>query len=181
MHDLEPWEREKQISEAREHALAMLHECDQMLAQRAAEAAERVQSAMPAPEPPRPVRRAVTPRQRPAPAPPVGKIVHTRRDADGNLSATVFEGNAAASAHSWEAWIRTFVGRQITAFAEGFGGDIGDVMAELRKAERERVDARLAELEARLGALLGEFEERLKQAEARAAGGPRLVDDAAAD
>ena len=110
-------------------------------------------------------------RSSPPPSPPVGKIVHTTRDASGNLSAQVFDGDAAAAATGWEKYIRdvvrqkanSLIDRGLIPFAEEVAKDLS--ASDRRIAELEK---RLAESEAATVDLLRQVEGRLANLEQRA-------------
>lgn len=141
-----------------------IDEVDELLARRRSEGAGGAQWQPPAPEAPQPITRAPAPRQRPAPAPPTAtKLMRTVHDGSGRISSIEhFEGDAAASARSWEQWILRAIDhrlgdatrKHVLGVLEGFGGAVGDVLREEREATGKVIadlQRRVAELEQRAG------------------------------
>jgi hypothetical protein len=115
--------------------------------------------------------RPVVPQPEPAPAhlrhakrraatPPIAtKIQRTIHDEKGRIVELVtYEASKAASARSWEAWVR----REIDAQARQIADGMGQVVAQLREEFQRVVDGLRAEIETKTKG--GPFDPELKQA-----------------
>lgn len=183
------WRREQQFAEERDRAQAGLDDINDLLAKRQTRGAS-AQWTPPAAEPPRP-RAQPQPKPRPEPSPPeASKVTIPTHDPNTGRVVAVhsFEGRELSAGLMWSDWvrneIRTALDRRVAKLAEDFGGGVGDALRRETVKLAEEVADDVGALQRQINeqsARIAGLELRLKQAEARTAGGPRLVEDDAAD
>lgn len=182
MSDDTPIWRQAEFEAARDRAQAMLDETRNVLAEREARGAPAFTWQLPQPEP-QPVQRQREPEPKPRAemSPPwPDKVQIIKHDAAGRAVAVITHEGAMSikAALGWEQFvadsIKAALDRRIPKAAEAIGEGLGEAMAEYAKRDRERVDALAAAVNA-LRSQVATLEERLRQAETRVAGPPRLV------
>jgi hypothetical protein len=152
----------------RQRAQAALDSIEETLARRAERRAAGVGGSTWSPPQPPPRRAAAPsppPRARAAPSPPAPtKVVRTTRAENGDLSASIYEGDAGVAALGWEKWINDAINRKITALVDKglvpLAEEVGTSLATAEKRIAEQ-EARLAKSEEAVTQLLMDLERRL--------------------